>query len=73
MPADRYELVLRREDEEIERVRTDLDPVDRRVLQAHLLASVLRFGGRERDLAEYVLEIYRPGRSEPDFTYTAAL
>lgn len=71
MPTDRYELALRRETEEIERVRVDLDPADSEALRAYLLSAVLRSGGRERDIAQYVLEVYRPGRGEPDFTYTS--
>jgi hypothetical protein len=71
MPIDRYELVCRRAEEEIARVHADLDTADGAVLRAHLLAAVLRSGGRERDLGEYVLAVYRPVRGEPDFTYSA--
>lgn len=71
MSTDRYELVLRHETDELERVHTDLDPEDGDALRAHLVAAVLRSGGRERDLPEYVLDVFRPGRGEPDFTYTA--
>jgi hypothetical protein len=71
MPVDRYELVLRSETEEIERVQVDVDPADGEALRAHLLAAVLRSGGRERDIAAYVLDVFRPGHGEPDFTYVA--
>jgi hypothetical protein len=71
MPVERYELVCSREDEEIARVHADLDTADGDSLRAHLLAAVLRSGGREKDLGEYVLAVYRPVRGEPDFTYSA--
>jgi hypothetical protein len=71
MAADRRELVIRFEGDEVERVHADLDTDDGTQLRAHLLAGVERHGGRERDIGKYVLDVYKPGRGTPEFTYAA--
>jgi hypothetical protein len=69
--VERRELVIRHEGHEVERVHADLDTDDGEQLRGHLLAGVKRNGDRERDIGEYLLDVYKPGRGTPEFTYSA--
>ncbi|MQA64159.1 MAG: hypothetical protein GEU86_22510 [Actinophytocola sp.] len=74
MPKDRkdlVELVLREEQRQIERVRAQIDPDDGDTLHEHLVAAIKRNNLSTRDIAKYVLDVYKPGFSEPQFGFTA--
>lgn len=71
MSVERRELVVRFEGDEVERVHADLDTDDGDQLRGHLLAGIARHGDRERDIGKYVLDVYKPGRGTPEFTYAA--
>lgn len=74
MPKDRkdlVELVLREEQRPIERVRAQIDPDDGDKLHAHFVAAIKRNNLSTRDIANYVLDVYKPGFREPEFSFTA--
>lgn len=74
MPKDRkdlLELVLREEQREVERVRAQVDPDDGDELHEHLVAAIKRSDLSTRDIANYTLDVYKPGQREPEFRFTA--
>lgn len=74
VPKDRndlVELVLREEQRQIERVRAQIDPDDGDTLHEHMVAAIKRNNLSTRDIAKYVLDVYKPGFRNPDFSFTA--
>lgn len=74
MPRDRkdlVELVLREEQRHIERVRAQIDPDNGDALREHMVAAIKRNNLSTRDIAKYVLDVYRPGFKDPEFSFIA--
>jgi hypothetical protein len=63
--------VLRKDRNEYERVRAQVDPENAESLREHLVAAIKRNDLSTRDIGKYVLDVYKPGFSEPEFSFTA--
>lgn len=69
--GERVELRVQRDGEHLEEVVAYLDVDNRDQLQQHLLAAIGRAGDQPRDVTRYAMEVYRPGGSDPLFTFVS--
>lgn len=70
--SQKYELVVRRDGEEIARVQAHLDLADQLHLHRHLVAAVMRDGGRADDMHRYALDVHKINvGGTPEMTYVA--
>lgn len=71
--SQKYELVVRRRGQEIDRVTAHLDLDDEEQLHRHLVAAVRRDGGDvETDLGAYALDVHKPNvGGAPETSYVA--
>ncbi|OLT14896.1 hypothetical protein BJF78_17300 [Pseudonocardia sp. CNS-139] len=67
--AELFDLVLLLDGEVVTRFSTLVDPRDGRELALVLRSAVRRRGGDEERLAEYELQLHRPGEDEPMTTF----
>lgn len=71
MARELVDVVLRHNGQDVERARTNLDVERGEELLEHMVAALRRANISERDIDQCVLDVYRPGFRDPEFSFTA--